>query len=378
MQAIEMSARRGEVRWEWIGEAWKMFSQNPVTWIGMMLVSVVVGGLVIGLPFALFILPTLFASSGGGEISGAGIAAVAGSAILALFAVLIVGLLVGSFMLTGFYKTAIKQVRGEPISVGDLFSGTDSFLRVLGFTFLISLAGIAILIAFMILSSIAEEFAILGQLVQSGVSLVLQGLLFFSIPLIIDKNMGIIEAIQTSIQATKSNWWMYLLFLIVMSIIMGVSMIPCGLGLFVTVPMYFLAPALAYRDIFLSSNSSDFDKYSSAPPSPNYYTPQPQFSNPPQPQFSAPPQQFAPPAPPQQFAPPAPPQPYSPPPAPQFPPVMSTQQYTPPPPPATPPPAPGLHSQETQLMGKNCPNCGVALTRVSNFCNQCGSPIKMS
>lgn len=368
MQAIEMSPRRGEVRWEWIGEAWKMFSQNPGTWIGMLLVSLLVSTLGIGLPFGLFILPTIFASSGGGEMSGAGIAAIAGTAILALLAILVIGILVGSFLLTGFYKTAIKQVRGESISIGDLFSGSDSFLRVLGFTFLISLAGIAILFTFGILSTIADQFVILGQLVQSAVSLVLQGLLFFSIPLIIDKKMGIIEAIQTSIQATKSNWWMYLLFLIVMTILISVSMIPCGLGLFVTVPMYFLAPALAYRDNFLSSNAGDFDRFSSAPPSPNYYAPQPQFSNPPQQYTPPPPQQYTPP--------PAPPQPYSPPPEPQFPPAMATQQYTPPPPPA-PSPQAGLHSQETQLVGKNCPNCGVALTRVSNFCNQCGSPIKL-
>jgi hypothetical protein len=84
-----------------------------------------------------------------------------------------------------------------------------------------------------------------------------------------------------------------------------------------------------------------------------------------------------PPSPPQQqYSPPvAPPQPYSPPPEPMSPPVIATQQYTPPTPPA---PAPNLHSQDTQIIGKNCPNCGVALTRVSNFCNQCGSPINLS
>src|SRR5262249_39286025 len=160
---------------------------------------------------------------------------------------------------------------------------------------------------------------------------------FYTIPLIVDRKIGIFEAIKTSVSATLPQWWMYVIFVLVLGIIAIAGLIPCGLGLFVTFPLVFLTSAAAYRVTFLVGVPQSYEWFRSAqPPSyqttpapPNYQArpPQPQFSNPPQPQFFSPPE---------------------------------------PPPP---------HAQETQLIAKTCPSCGATLTRVANFCNQCGSPL---
>ncbi|MGH9844560.1 MAG: zinc-ribbon domain-containing protein, partial [Blastocatellia bacterium] len=262
----------------------------------------------------------------------AGIAAMAGSALIAFIVIAIISLLVFAYLGAGLYRAAIQQAKGEAISVGHLFSAGDSFTGVLGLMILYIVAGIVLGGALFTLAFVSEELSILLSLFARLLQLVAAGFLFYCIPLIVDRKLGVMDAIRTSISTTRPQWWMYVLFVLVLTIIYIVGVIPCGLGLVVTIPLVFLASAAAYRDTFLQQGGQHYQPFSSPPP-PSYYAPQPQFSNPSQPQFQTPPQ-------------------------PQF------SEPTP------------LHSQETQMIGKNCPNCGAALTRVANFCNQCGSSLQ--
>ncbi|MGH9839415.1 MAG: hypothetical protein ACREEM_11600, partial [Blastocatellia bacterium] len=68
MQPMMTSQRRGDVRWEWIGEAWKLFTENPGAWIGMTLITAVIALVALVLPFFLFVIPAgIFASRSGGD-----------------------------------------------------------------------------------------------------------------------------------------------------------------------------------------------------------------------------------------------------------------------------------------------------------------------
>jgi len=49
--------------------------------------------------------------------------------------------------------------------------------------------------------------------------------------------------------AMKQDMWNAGAFVLVLGLLVAVSIIPCGLGLFVTLPMFFLVSALAYRDM---------------------------------------------------------------------------------------------------------------------------------
>src|SRR5215475_356075 len=137
-----MPVKRAEVRWEWIGEAWKLFTNNPGSWIGMILISAIIGILLIALPVALILVPAgIFASNNGTATA----IATAGIALLLLIpALLIVSLLLSAYLTGGMYRAAIKQAHGEAISVGALFSGGDCFPRVLGLLVLLAIAQILI------------------------------------------------------------------------------------------------------------------------------------------------------------------------------------------------------------------------------------------
>lgn len=328
-----MPVIRAEVRWEWIGDAWKLYTNNPGAWIGMILISAVIAIVLVVLPIALIFVPMgIFASN---NDPGAALAT-AGFALLLIPVFLIVVLLAAAYLSSGMYRAAIRQARGETISVGDLFSGGDCFLRVLGLLVLLTIAQIVIAFVFSVPGMIVEPLQSLGSAARNIPYLIINGFIFFAIPLIVDRNAGVFEAISASIEATKSQWWMFAIFAFVLGLLSGIGVVGCFVGLLVTMPFYFTTPAIAYRDTFGLPGARNYEEFSVPPPPPDYrnYTP---------PQTPAQEMQA------QQWS------------APTY--------VTPQPPPQSQPPQPGSTTA-------TCPHCGATLARMLNFCNQCGRPLR--
>lgn len=279
------------VRWEWIGEGWQMFADKWQVWVLQMLVA----GAIFAVPvvpfYILMISQNLAATPGEPPV------------ISPLFPMLGIGIallsvLGGAYFLSGFYKTAFKQLRGEQITVGDLFSGGDIFLRVIG-------AFIAI--AF---------FTLLGALLCILPAFVVGGLLFFTVPLVVERDLSIGEALSASYEAAKANWFMFTLFAFVVSLLASLGQFACYVGMLVTYPLQFTITAIAYRDVFGMQGARSFSGHNQ-PEYPSNYAPQ---SFPQPPQFNEPPQ----------------------------------------------PPEP------TTLI---CTNCGTTVNRPSRFCSKCGTPV---
>ncbi len=295
------------VRWgEWISEGWQMFTERWQVWVVQMLIV-----------FLIFVVPTIpfyvMSVTTQLEAASAGRPPEPPAMFIPLLLIAMpILLLVGGFVWGGLWKTAIKQLRGETISVKDLFSGGDIFLRVIG-------AFIAI--AFMM---------ILGALLCFFPALIVAGLLYFTIPLIVDRNMGVSDALSASYNATKSNWLMFALFAIVVGLLASLGQFACYIGLLVTYPLQFTIGAVAYRDVFGVPGARSFSSKSAS--TPTSYAGQ---------SWPAPPPQSSPP--------PSPPSP-----------VFSSPQP--------------LDPAQPQLV-INCPQCGAALTRAANFCNFCGASL---
>ncbi|MBO0860874.1 MAG: hypothetical protein J2P21_20805 [Chloracidobacterium sp.] len=323
-----MAAKKVEVRWEWIGEAWKLYTNNPGAWIGMVSITGIIGILLVALPIVFILVPAgIFAS----RYDQGTIFAAAGLTLLLIPVLLIAWLLLGTYLYCGMYRAAIRQAQGESVAVGDLFSGGDRFLPVLGLVVLGIIANIAVRIIFAGPGLIIDGLAPLGRLAASVISVIIYGFIFFAIPLIIDRDMGVFAAINASIEATKSQWWMFAIFVFALGLLSLSGIIGCGVGLLVTAPFVFTTTAVAYRDTFDLSDAQDYGMFTPPPPDNWSYTP-----------AQDPDEQLAPP-------------PWS---APTF---VS--------PSVAPPPAP-------ESTSGTCPHCGVTLARVMNFCNQCGSPLR--
>ncbi|HKQ90066.1 MAG TPA: zinc-ribbon domain-containing protein [Blastocatellia bacterium] len=298
------------VRWDWISEAWNLFTKQWSVWVLMILVMCLVMFtmyLVIYLPIFGIIMAMTTSIPQDGEIPTAPEFPVG---IFLLFPLIFLAIAcVGSWLTGGLYNTAFKQVRGERIAVGDLFSGGKYFTRILGAALLIGIA------------------AGIGSILIIP-ALIIAGLTFLTMPMIVEGGKGTIDAIKGSIEITKRDWLMFTLFAIALSFLASAGIYACGFGLLATMPLAFLAPSLAYRDLVGIPGAQSQGQFMQPPPPPDYrdYAP---AQTPAQPQAPA----------------------WAPPP-----------NYG-----STPAPEPAA---------KTCPHCGATLARAVNFCNQCGRPLR--
>jgi zinc-ribbon domain len=265
------------VRWEWIGEAWNLFTKQWSVWVVMILVTVLAVG-AIYLPFyfvAIFsMVPTV--SEDGVVSPGAGFLPIL------IFPVMYLAIIcVMSYLFGGLYSAAFKQVRGEQIAVGDLFSGGRYFSRTIGAMVLVGIA-----------SGIGSMLCLIP-------GLIVYGLAFLTIPMIVEGGKGAIDAIKASIEVTKRDWLMFTLFAIALAIIAGAGGIACGIGALATYPLLFLGHALAYRDLVGMSGAQSQGQFMSPPPPPDYrdYAPAQTPAQPQAPAWAPPPNYGSTPAP---------------------------------------------------------------------------------
>jgi hypothetical protein len=327
------------VRWEWISEAWNMFTKQWSTWVLMILVMYLVI-FAIYLPFFGMISLMIPTPEYGEPVEFP-------VGIFALYPVFYLVLLAAvSWLISGLYSAAFKQLRGEQISVGSLFSGGPYFFRVLGALLLIAIA-----------AGIGSVFCLIP-------GLIVYGLAFLTYPMIVEGGKGTIEAIKASIEVTKKDLVMFTIFALAVYIIAMAGGLACGVGVLATAPLLFLTQALAYRDLVGVSGAQPSAQF--AAPGYGSYTPSQTPYAPPDYGSYAPP-----------------------PPTPSTPPQPEYRSYTPsqepPQPPSQtppPPPAPPWAAQTnvspvvSESATKTCPHCGATLARVVNFCNQCGRPLR--
>src|SRR5262245_20674245 len=232
------------VRWEWISEAWNLFTKQWLVWALMILVTGLIG-FAIYLPF-IGVIGMMMPTPQVGEPFEFPVG------IFMLYPIMgLVMLTALSWLGGGLYNAAFKQIRGEQIAFGDLFSGGKHFARVLGAGLLIGIA-----------AGLGSICIIPGFIVA--------GLTFLTIPMIVEGGKGTIDAIKESIEVTKKDWIMFTLFALALGFIAGAGGIACGVGVLATYPLLFLGHALAYRDLVGMSGAQNQGQFIQPPSPPDY------------------------------------------------------------------------------------------------------------
>ncbi len=72
----------------------------------------------------------------------------------------------------------------------------------------------------------------------------------FTIPLIVEKNLGAWEAMETSRKAVTRHWFKIFFLYLVMTLIFAISIIPLGIGIIWTYPMFVAMIGVMYREMF--------------------------------------------------------------------------------------------------------------------------------
>lgn len=142
-------------------------------------------------------------------------------------------------MNAAFFMIGLRMANREEINTSMLFAHYDKFLPLVGLQIVIS---IAILLGMMllILPGIYLAYAVL-----------------FAMPLMVEKDMGIVEAFETSRKAVTHRWFKFFGLWLVMGVIMFISILPLGIGLFWTFPMIMLLIGLLYQRVFGIGTSAD-------------------------------------------------------------------------------------------------------------------------
>jgi membrane-anchored glycerophosphoryl diester phosphodiesterase (GDPDase) len=296
------------VRWgEWIGEGWQMFAVRWKVWVLQTLIIFLTFAIPFGLIYGWAIRAAIIESRTGQSQEPPPL-----FGVFVLVAMPLV-ILAWIYFWGGLWRTATKQLRGEHISLRDLFYSGDLFMQVL-----------AAAIPFGILY-------LIGSLLCFFPAFIVQGLFHFSIPLIVDRRMSVGSAISASFNATKGHWLMFSLFALVIYLLGSSGAILCYIGILATFPLQITTLAIAYRDTFGLSGALSFGPASTS--TATSYAGQ-SWPVSPQPAASA-------------LSDPPPPKPL-------FAQSVESQQQ------------PALH----------CSQCGAAITRVAKFCNICGSPLQ--
>lgn len=160
----------------------------------------------------------------------------------------------------GLYVLALKRFRGEKLESGDFIRGFQFFGRALGLYLVLFLIGLpfgllAILgVALGIVAVGGEPGAqtVLGMFttllwLAVGLSMAFPGAAgFFAMPLMLDRDMGAMEALAASWAVTKGNYLSYLGMTIVLMLLSGAGALLCWVGVVLTLPLLPAAQVCVY------------------------------------------------------------------------------------------------------------------------------------
>lgn len=230
VKVAELKASRGAA---WLIEAFGLFRQAPMAWLGLCAGWIAITFGLILLPFiggvlANFLQPVFFAS---------------------------------------FAIAAYRQSAGERVVMADLFGAFKRNMRPLvNLGALLLLAEIAIF-AFMALlglpmaasgehSFTLEEYvgALKGKewILATGflMTVVVKGALWFAPPLVAFHGMTTVQAIRWSLFAAISNLGVMIVYGAMLLALFLVALIPWALGLIVVIPIMVISTYIGYREVF--------------------------------------------------------------------------------------------------------------------------------
>jgi uncharacterized membrane protein len=192
-----------------------------------------------------------------------------------LFAIALVGAMIGGAtmyilggaMFCGIFYSYLRAIDGKPVTFDDLWKGMTWF----GPGLVVILVIVVPLIAYYIFAYLtiiaaivggaqAGEAGVIGALVVVGIidlavliaMVCFHTLLTFSFPLIVDRNLGGIEAMKTSARAVWQNLGGVAGLIVVNFALVMVGYLALCIGVYFVIPIIIAGNAAAYRRVFPS------------------------------------------------------------------------------------------------------------------------------
>ena len=185
----------------------------------------------------------------------------------------------------GFAYMVLRDLRNEPLEFGMLFRGFEKFVPLMVLGLIQAIPGIL----FQVLQYTTDLSRLFGGPSVSGAGAVGTGLmtgfvilfiayfvfqmiwnaaLVFAIPLVIERDAPLGDAITVSLSAVFANLGGLFVLAILNSLVGLLGFLALCVGIFVAIPVTLAAYVIAYRQVFPQIDLPDF---SAAPPPPDAY-----------------------------------------------------------------------------------------------------------
>lgn len=217
---------RGAVDLAAIGEAFELMKAN---WTPFALATVIAGiayyaiVFVVSLPFA---VSAAVLQSKVEDPTAILMAQLPGTIVQSAVGSVLMGIILG-----GMANMTLALLRGETVTVNHFFKVIPKAHLFMAYGFLYT---------------VLTYLGLIGCFVGS---IVVAGLLMTSPLFMVDKEMGPVDAIKASFNALKGEWLMATVFYFVASLVAGIGLLACGVGVLFTAPLAALAIAIVYRDV---------------------------------------------------------------------------------------------------------------------------------
>lgn len=207
-----------------------------------------------------------------------------GMAIVEMLIIFVIGLIpvvnvfnsiIAGPLMCGIYIAILAKLKNENVSFSMMFEGFNRFLPAVLVSLLPAIPMIIVSFAAYFMDSIPASISPLNPtfytilfwisiyLVSFGLGL----LLFFSLPLIAEHNLGFADAITLSINAAVENIGGLIVLFILEGLVSLVGTLAFCIGLFFVLPVIYAANIVAYKSVFPDPQPSFFNE----PPSPEEY-----------------------------------------------------------------------------------------------------------
>ncbi|RIK83333.1 MAG: hypothetical protein DCC68_04215 [Planctomycetota bacterium] len=173
-----------------------------------------------------------------------------GSVVIAQIVIQLIGWVAYTWLQMGTIRCFLRIARGEPASVGDIFSGGPYLLRGMLINLIFFVTGlIGAILAFAAMAAgggdLLAFFAVLAVLAIVNVVIYLS--VSQSFAAVVDRDMPAIDGIKTSISVMSGNRLTLFLLFLVVGIVGGLfSLVTCFIGFVAVVPYIGLLQAVFY------------------------------------------------------------------------------------------------------------------------------------
>lgn len=166
-------------------------------------------------------------------------------------------------LMAGVVLVGLRMLRGESWGIETLFDGfkhfTPAFIAMLLFMIGLlavvavlggGLAGGAVFLQRSFGDAAVALVGVIGLPLALLAGLVGMGFQAFALPLIVDRGMQPVEALQTGVSAALSNIGPLLLFVLLSMLVSIAGLMACGVGIFVAMPVSQIAMVVLYEQVF--------------------------------------------------------------------------------------------------------------------------------